>query len=151
MNWKLIFGGGLVYYIAQFVVGMSMGPILHESVLEPLYEMYPQFWRPELNQDPPDLAALMPRWISVGVVIAFVSAAVYSWIRPALSGPGWQQGLKFGGILFLVNSSAMAGWSGIFNLPDSIWLWWAAEGLLLHLVGGAVLGWFGEKFTPGDA
>ena len=151
MNWKLIFAGGLVFYIAQFLVGMITGPILHQGILEQAYDAYAQFWRPELNQEPPDMGALMPRWISTGLVVAFVSAAIYGAVRSAFAGPGWQKGLKFGLVLFLINAGAMASWSGIFNLPDTIWIWWSAEMLLYCLVGGVVLGWFGERFAAEPA
>lgn len=151
MNWKLIFAGGIVLYIAQFLVGMITGPILHQGILEQAYDATAQFWRPELNQEPPDMTALLPRWITTGLVVAFVSAGIYGLVRSAFSGPGWQKGLKFGLVLFLVNAAAMASWSGVFNLPDTIWMWWAGEMLLYWIVGGAVLGWFGERFAAETA
>ncbi len=148
MNWKLIIGGGIVYYVAQFVVGMISGPLLHEGILDAVYRQHEAFWRPELNQDPPDMAALMPRWISIGLLISFVTAGVYGWLRAAFAGPGWQKGLKFGVLLWIISATTMAGWSGVFNLPDSLWAWWTAEYLVYYLVGGAALGWFADKFAP---
>lgn len=148
MNWKLIIGGGLVYYIAQFALSMITGPVLHQGVLEGLYDQTAQFWRPELNQEPPDMAALMPRWISFGLLISFLVAGVYGWIRSAFNGPGWQKGLKYGVMLFLITAGVMAGWSGVFNLPDSLWLWWGGEMLAMYLLGGAALGWFADRFAP---
>jgi hypothetical protein len=38
-----------------------------------------------------------------------------------------------------------AGYSGMFNLPDSIWAVWGLESFLYYLPGGAVLGWLGDK------
>ena len=151
MNWKLIFAGGLVLYIAQFLVGMITGPVLHQGILEQAYDATAQFWRPELNQEPPDMTALLPRWITTGLVVAFLSAAIYGLVRSAFTGAGWQKGLKFGLVLFLIHAGAMASWSGVFNLPDTIWMWWAAEMLLYWIVGGAVLGWFGERFAADPA
>lgn len=148
MNWKLIIGGGLVYYLAQFVISMVTGPVLHEGMLAEVYDQHEAFWRPELNQDPPDMAALMPRWITFGLLISFVMAGVYGWIRGAFEGPGWQKGLKYGFLLFLVTAGVMAGWSGVFNLPDSLWLWWGGEMLVMYLAGGAALGWFANRFAP---
>ena len=68
MNWKLIFGGGIVYYAGAWLVAMISGPLIHEGVLDELYKLHAQFWRPELNQVPPDMAALMPRWIASGLI-----------------------------------------------------------------------------------
>jgi hypothetical protein len=148
MNWKLIFVGGVVYYAAQFIVGMGTGGIVHNGILVEAYRATTEFWRPELNQVPPDTAALMPRWIATGLIAAFLSAAVYGWIRPALAGPGWQKGLKFGGIVVIVSTCCMLGWSGVFGLPERIWFWWWVESLAYFLIGGAVLGWYAEKYAP---
>ncbi len=151
MNWKLIFAGGLLMYIVQFLLGMITGPILHEGILAQLYDATAQFWRPELNAEPPEMGALMPRWITTGLIMAFVSAGIYGVVRAAFVGPGWKKGLKFGLIMYLFNATAMASWSGIFNLPDQIWLWWSLEMLLYSLAGGAALGWFGERFAAEPA
>lgn len=40
------------------------------------------------------------------------------------------------------------GFSGIFNLPAKILIWWAVDGLILYLAGGAVLGLVAEKVAP---
>ena len=93
------------------------------------------------------MTALLPRWITTGLLVAFISAGVYGLVRSAFDGPGWQKGLKFGLVLFLINAAAMASWSGVFNLPDSIWMWWGSELLLYWVFGGIVLGWFGERFA----
>jgi hypothetical protein len=146
MNWKLIFLGGLAMYIVMFAVSLATGPIIHEGVLEQLYMENSVFWRPELNADPPDMAALMPRWIGMGLLTSFIFAGIFSAVRLAFAGPGWQQGLKFGVVLSVLNCCFAIGYSGIFNLPDSIWAWWGAESFLYYLPGGAVLGWLGDKF-----
>jgi hypothetical protein len=149
MNWKLILIGGIVFFVAQFVVGMVSGPIIHEGVLDAAYRATASFWRPELMQDPPDMAALMPRWIAAGLLGAFVLAGIYGAIRHAFSGAGYLRGAKYGFVLFLVTATMMIGWSGVFNLPNQIWLWWMAESLVSLIVAGAALGWVAEKFAPG--
>ncbi len=151
MNWKIILIGGVAFYATMFVISMGMGPLIHEGVLDELYKANAQFWRPELNQEPPDMAALMPRWITVGLVTSFIMAGVYGWIRSAYSGPGWQKGLMYGVTLFLISASVMAGYSGVFNLPDVIWGWWIAESALMYPAGGAVLGLVAEKLVPESA
>jgi hypothetical protein len=151
MNWKIIFIGGLACYVAQWVASFATGAIVHEGILDPVYIQHPEFWRPELNQDPPDIAALMPRWITAGLIGAFIFAAIYSLLRHAFSGSGWLRGLKFGLIVAVLASTAMLGWSGVFAVPDVIWVWWAIEGFVYYPLGGAVLGWVAGKLVPIDA
>jgi len=148
MNWKIIIIGGIAYYVSQFILSFITGPLLHEGLLDPLYQANSQFWRPELNQDPPDMAALLPRWIATGLIASFIHAGIYGQIRGAFTGASWQKGLKFGVVVFLIYATVSVGWSGIFNLPDAIWGWWIAEGLLYYLLGGAVLGWVAQKVAP---
>ncbi len=146
LDWKVIIGGGIAMYAAQFLVGGLTGMFIHEGVLEPLYQANSQFWRPELNQDPPDLAALMPRWITVGVLISFVYAGIYDNIRSALDGSSIIKGLKFGVLMALFYTMFNLAFSGVFNLPDAIWGWWTLEGFIMYPIGGLVLGWFVGKF-----
>lgn len=133
-------------YIGQFVVSGVTGVFIHEGVLDPLYSATAEFWRPELNQDPPDMAALMPRWIVTGLLIAFVFAAIYDNIKTAFNGSGMIKGLKFGIVMAIFYAAFGAAFSGVFNLPDSIWAWWTFEGFLVNPAGGLVLGWFAGKF-----
>jgi len=148
MHWKLVVIGGLVFYVVIFLVSGATGPLIHNGVLLPLYEANAEHWRPELTADPPDMAALMPRWITTGLIGAFLTALVYAWVRPAFSGAGWKKGLKFGFAVWLLNLCWFLGWSGIFDLPDVIWMWWAVEAFVAYLVGGLVLGWVAEKLAP---
>ena len=147
-NLKVILLGGLAFYVTQFIVSMISGPIVHEHILHDVYRANAVFWRPELNQDPPDMAALMPRWITVGLITTFIITAVFDTVRSALGGSGVVKGMKFGFIAFLFSACLSAGWSGVFNLPNEIWLWWNAEALVMYLVGGAVLGFVTGKLSP---
>ncbi|MCH9025734.1 MAG: hypothetical protein IIA05_01290 [Proteobacteria bacterium] len=126
---------------------MISGPLIHEGVLDELYKAHAQFWRPELNQEPPDLAALMPRWIATGLIGSFLIAGVYGVVRSSFDGAGWLKGLKYGLVLFLISISLALGWSGVFNLPDELWVWWTLESLFYFLVGGMALGWFADKYA----
>lgn len=146
MNWKLILIGGALFYLASWLLAPISVPLIHEGVLADDYAATSQFWRPELMND--DMAALMPRWVATGLVAAFIIAAVYGWVRPALSGPGWMRGLKFGGVLALLTITFMLNWSGVFNLPDQMWAWWAVDSAITFLIGGLVLGWIAEKVAP---
>ncbi len=145
-NWKVIFIGGLVMYIGQFIASMATGALIHEGVLEGLYKATGEFWRPELRQDPPDTAALMPRWIIVGLAMACVFAAIYDNIHTAFNGSGAVKGLKFGFVLGLISAALFAGWSGVFNLPDAIWAWWAVDTFIYFGVGGLALGWYASRW-----
>jgi hypothetical protein len=146
LDWKVIIGGGFLMYVGQFIASFITGPLIHEGVLEPIYMATTEFWRPELVQEPPDMAALMPRWISVGLLTAFLHAGIYDNIRSAFDGAPMIKGLKFGLVVGLIYAATSAGWSGVFNLPDVVWLWWAAEGFVYFIVGGILLGWFAGKF-----
>jgi hypothetical protein len=150
MNWKLIILGGLAYYITAFIVSMAGGVFIHEGILEELYRATEDFWRPELRSDPPDMATLMPMWISIGVITSFILAGIYGVFRAALSGPAWQRGLKFGIAVWLLNTSLMAAWQGIFNLPTEIWVWWAVDAAIYVLLGSIVLGIVAEKLAPAE-
>ncbi len=145
MNWKLVVIGGIVFYAATFVVSLITGPLIHEGVLDATYQEYSQFWKPELRSDPPDMESLMPRWITVGVIISMIMAAIYGWLRNAFQGPGWSRGLRFGVVISIFHLLFCLAWSGLFDLPDSLWLIWGFESFLYYLPGGAVLGWVGEK------
>lgn len=148
MNWKLVFLGGLAFYAVMFLVSFPSGMIVHEGILDAAYRANATFWRPELNQDPPDMAALMPRWIGVGLFTTFVFSALYGWVRGGLSGAPWLKGLKYGFMLAVIGCCFMAGWSGVFNLPDKIWMWWGIEQFAYYVPGGAMLGWVGGKLAP---
>ena len=147
-NIKVILLGGLAMYVAEFILSMATGGIIHEGVLEELYIANSSFWRPELNQDPPDMAALMPMWITTGLITTFIMVAIFDNIRSALDGSGMMKGVKFGFIVFLFSAYFSAGWSGVFNLPGMIWFWWNVEALVMYLVGGAVLGLVAAKLSP---
>jgi len=148
MNWKLILVGGLVFWAVTFVVSLGTGAVIHGQILEPAYQETNAFWQPALRSDPPDMAALMPRWIAVGIAGGFVFAAIFGWVRGGLTGAGWMKGLQFGLILTLIGSVLMMGQSGVFNLPGQIWLWWMIEQPLVYLPGGAALGWVAERMVP---
>lgn len=148
LNWKIVLFGGVVFYAVQWIVSMLTGPFIHEGVLEPLYMANESFWRPELVQDPPDMAALMPRWITTGLICAFVMAAIYCFVRRAFDGAGWVKGAKYGLVLAILMACWGAAWSGIFNLPDAIWFWWGLEGFVYFILGGIALGWVAQWLAP---
>ncbi|HEU0225625.1 MAG TPA: hypothetical protein VFR29_09330 [Steroidobacteraceae bacterium] len=151
MNWKIVFVGGLVYYVTMFVVSMGTGYFIHSpeaGVLAEAYKATAAFWRPELSADPPDMAALMPMWITTGLIGAFLAAGVYSVIRSALTGAAWQRGLKFGVITVIFALINMMGYWGVFNLPNQIWQWWFIDGVIMQLAGGIVLGLVAQKLAP---
>jgi len=147
-NIKVIILGGLAMYVTQWAISMVSGAVIHEGILTELYIANSSFWRPELNQQPPDMATLMPRWIATGLISTFILTGVYDNIRSALDGSGMVKGIKYGFILFLFSACFSAGWSGVFNLPEMIWVWWNVEALVIYLVGGAALGLAVAKLAP---
>jgi len=148
LNLKVILLGGLAFYVTQFIVSMASGPVVHENILNDLYRATTPFWRPELNQDPPDMAAMMPLWITTGLITAFIITGIFDNIRSALDGSAAVKGIKFGFIVFLFSACFSAGWSGVFNLPYEIWIWWNVEALVVYIVSGAVLGFVAGKLSP---
>ena len=151
MNWKVIVIGGVVFSAVTWVLSFITGPLIHNGILLDDSQATAQFWRPELVQQPPDMAALLPRWIVSGLISSFIFAGIYDVVRGALTGPGWKRGLKFGVILVLFNVSWSLGYSGVFNLPDTIWAWWAVDGTIMYLLASAVLGWLAERLAPSSA
>ena len=103
MNWKLVGVGGLVMYIVMFIVSFPSGMIVHEKILDSAYRTTEEFWRPELNQDPPDMASLMPRWIGVGLLASFIMAADLNYSRTE----GW---------LLLTGLAALVIWMVRFGM-----------------------------------
>jgi hypothetical protein len=148
MNWKIVFIGGVAYYVALFLVSIISGYVVHEILLDETYQLTTEFWRPELRQDPPDMAALMPMWVACGLIGSFVAAFIYGWVRPALAGSGVQRGLKFGLIAFLFHGIYILNWQGVFNLPEKIWIYWWLESFVYLLAGSAALGWVAQKIAP---
>ena len=148
MNWKLIVFGGVAFYVVAFLLSMASGPLIHTGVLDKPYNETAEFWRPELREDPPDMAALMPRWIATGLITSMLFAAAYCTVRSAL-GRGWSAGLKFGVMLWVIASCLIAGYSGVFDLPAKIWIWWSVETAVMYPLGGAAMGWVGERLAPG--
>lgn len=145
MKLKIVLLGGLVHYVTTFVASMLTAMVTHQGILEPYYAATASFWRPELRSDPPDMAALMPLWIGVGLIASLVAAGVYSIFRNALNGAGWQRGAQFGLALGLLFAAMDANLYGVFDLPAFIWLVWALEGIVLAVVAGAALGAVAQK------
>jgi hypothetical protein len=148
MNWKLVLVGGVVLYIVLYALSFITVPLIHDGILKETYQATPAFWRPELMQEPPNTTALLPRWITTGLIGAFIVAGIYGQVRSTFTGPGWQRGLKFGFVVFLIVASVTWSFSGFFNLPDKLWTWWTVDSLLGYLIGGAVLGFVADKLAP---
>jgi hypothetical protein len=151
MNWKIVFVGGVVYYLAIFAVSTVLSHFIHSpeaGVLAETYRETASFWRPELKKNPPDSSLLWRMWIPSGLIGAFLAASVYSVVRSSLTGPGWQRGLKFGVIALIFSIVNALGYRGIFNLPDEVWIWWMLGALIMYLIGGTVLGWIAQKLAP---
>jgi len=150
MNWKIVFIGGVVYYLTFFLLSMVGGSFIHspEGVLGALYKETASFWRPELQAEPPDMVALLKIWVPTGLLSSLLLAGIYSVIRSSLMGSAIVRGVKFGVIGWIFGAVAVLGYWGVFNLPTKIWAWWLIEGIWMHLIAGAVLGWVAQKVAP---
>ena len=148
MNWKLIVIGGLVFWLVTNILGLGVtGPIIHNSILDPMYRATEMLWIEPLRQDPPDLAAVMPRWIVVSLISSLVVAGLYSCLRKAFEGPGWKCGMTWGLYMGIFSFVTLLGYSGVIALPMTIVVWWGVDGLVLFVLGGAAMGWAGERFA----
>lgn len=147
-SWKLVILGGLAFYVATFVLSFATGPLIHNNVLKDSYVATEAMWRPELMQVPPDMGALMPYWVTTGLIGSFLLAWVYGTVRRSWSGPGWQKGMKGAMTIFVIWIAWALSYSGVFNLPAKIWIWWGVDTVILYLVGGAVLGAVAQKVAP---
>jgi len=140
MKLKTILVGGLVYFVVMFIASMASAMITHDGMLVEVYKTTAMFWRPELRSEPPDMGALMPLWITTGLISSFITAGVYSLFHSALSGPGWRRGLVFGFAIGLLYFGLYGGLYGVFDVPAFIWEVWAVEGLVLTMIASAALG-----------
>ena len=148
MNWKLVIIGGIAFWLVTNIVGLfGTGMVIHEGILEPVYRAHESFWIPALNEDPPDMAAVMPRWLLMSLLSSVVVAGLYSCVHSAFKGPGWKRGMVWGLCLGIFSFVSLLGWSGVINLPMQIWIWWGIDGLILFLIGGAAMGWAGQRFA----
>lgn len=94
MNWKLTLVGGLVFWLVSNVIGWFVtGPLMHEGLLGEVYRAHSEFWWPALNQEPPDVATLMPHWLLASLIGSLVYAGIYSVVRGSSRGSGWRRGL----------------------------------------------------------
>ena len=150
MNAKLIVIGGFAFYAVTWILSFVTGPVVHNGLLLESYQATAAFWRPALMQQPPDMAALLPRWIVTGLFYSFVLAALYGKVRSAFAGSGWMRGGRYGFWIWLVATAVAMSYSGFFNLPDRIWFWWAVEGLVGSVIGCAVLAWAVDRWAPAN-
>ena len=151
MNWKIVFIGGVAYYLVQFLVSTVTGYFIHSpeaGVLADAYRATASFWRPELNRIPPDTSLVLTMWVPSGLIGSFLLAGVYAVMRPSLAGPGWLRGLKFGLVVVIFGIVNALGYRGRFDLPDQIWIWSMIGATLTNLPAGTVLGWLSQKFAP---
>ncbi len=148
MNWKLILFGALAFFATIQVTSMVTGIVIHDGVLVADYEATHGHWRPELEQDPPDMMALMPMWMAFSFITSLVFAAIYGCVRSALSGSGVKKGLQFGLIGASFFACTCLGMFGVMNIPGTIWVWWAIEGFILWSLGGVALGAVAQKVAP---
>ena len=148
MNWKLIIVGGLAFWLVTNIVGFGVtGPIIHAGILGPMHKAHESLWIEPLRQDPPDMAAVMPRWLVTSLISSLVVAGLYSCLRKAFEGPGWRCGMTWGLYLAIFSFVTLMSHSAVIALPMTIVIWWGVDGLIRFVLGGAAIGWVGERFA----
>lgn len=147
MNWKAVVIGAIAFFLVTNIVGLAVtGFFIHQKILDPIYRANEYFWLPELTQDPPDMAALMPRWLLNSLISSLVVAGIYVCVHRSFEGGGARKGMMWGLSLGIFSAATYLAMSGVFNLPMKMWIWWAIDGVILFLVGGAAMGWAAERF-----
>ena len=147
MNWKAVIVGAIVFWLVTNIVGMFVtGIVIHQKILDPIYRANEPFWLPALAQDPPDMAAVMPRWLLNSFVSSLVVAGIYVCVHGSFQGSGARKGAMWGLCLAFVAASTYNAMGGLFNLPTKMWLWWGLDAFILYLIGGAAMGWAAQKF-----
>ncbi len=147
MNMRLVMVSTLAFWIVSNIIGMAVtGPIIHQKILDPEYRANESFWLPELRQDPPDMGALMPRWLLNSFLSSLVVGGIYSYVRNSFPAPGFKQGFYWGLSLAVFTVVTTNAWSGIFDLPSTLWIWWCVDAMIVFPVAGIAMGWAGSKF-----
>lgn len=148
MNAKLVLVGGLVHFVVMQIVGMfGTGFVIHGNILKQTYKDTASFWLPALQKDPPDMAALMPHWMLMGLLFSLIVAFLYGKVRGSFDGPGWKKGLVFGFGMALFAAGLIGQYTGVFNLPNNLWAWWVVDTFIVNMVAGAALGWAAGKWA----
>jgi len=52
--------------------------------------------------------------------------------------------------MWLWGACLMAAWSGVFNLPSKIWIWWGIDAAIYTIIGSIVLGIVVHKLAPAE-
>jgi len=147
MNWKAVIVGAIVFWLVTNIVGFAVtGFVIHQKILDPIYRANESFWLPELAQDPPDMGAMMPKWLLNSFISSLIVAGIYVCVHGSFSGGGAKKGATWGLCLGFFAAATYLSMSGIFNLPMEIWIWWSVDALILFLIGGAAMGWTAERF-----
>ena len=148
MNWKIVVIGGLAFFVTMFALSFITGMVIHNGILDEAYNATSSFWRPELQTEPPDMAALMPELVLNGLILGLVSAAIYGFMRPAFIGAGWRKGLSFGLLLAAFVAAYHLSLSSYLDLPGKIWGWWSIDAVFQFALAGLVLGVVADKLAP---
>ncbi len=148
MNWKRVLLGTVVFWLVSNILGLGLtGWLIHEKVLDSEYQAHEKLWLPELVQDPPDMASLMPKWLLLSFVSSLVVATIYNLVRGSFAGPGWRRGLSLGACLGIFASVSYFSLTGMIAMSTKIALWWSLDALLLFLASGAAMGWAVGKWA----
>lgn len=104
--------GAIAFWLVTNILGMAVtGFFIHNKVLDPIYRANAHFWLPELAQEEPDMAALMPKWLLNSFLASLVVAGIYVCVHGSFEGGGARKGMMWGLCLgFIAASTYMAMW-----------------------------------------
>jgi len=135
INFKKLIIGGLLVGVIIWVVGMVFGNLAAD-----LYKMSPKvFWKPMGSK-------WMTQMVIYDFVAAFLLAFAYSVFEPSIPGSGYQKGLTFGLIIFLVGPFLGLTMTYItMAIRAKLILMWVLNNLVNYLLAGLTFQMIDER------
>jgi len=123
--------------VSQLIHGASAYFSMNYYTDPAYFGTWSKIMMPAKGPPPPSFLAL---GILIGFVIGFLYTLGYLWIRHAFKGGRLLKGISYGFLVFLIGTvPGLLALLLLINLPKGLLLVWAAENLLILLVGGIVI------------
>jgi len=144
---RFLFAVILFTIVAQIV--HTLGSILAMGYyLDPAYfDVWSKIMMPTAGPPPAKFFFLS---IDLGLISSIIYVYAYVILEKSIPGKGWvRNGLNYGALLFLLGTlPGMLSIVLLINLPILLILEWAAEGLIVMLIGGVMTAGLMRKEEP---
>jgi len=144
---RFLFAVILFTVVAQIV--HTLGSILAMGYyLDPAYfDVWSKIMMPIAGPPPAKFFFLS---IDLGLIASIIYVYAYVILEKSIPGKGWvRNGLNYGALLFLLGTlPGMLSIVLLINLPILLILEWAAEGLVVMLIGGLITAGLMRKEEP---